>query len=248
MNLDFAGERYRSARFAAFWMAVSILLSHALEFVVPGVWLLPIVAGGSCWLLFAHPLRRGEYARAIRFALAWAAMMIAMQVVLTILWPELMEQNIIRAAAYRDEMFRWITTGEGPEGDIGLFLPVHLRHFVIFCVLSAASGGLLGLMMGAVLLGYMNFYVGSLIAASGFSPLAFLLGWQVWAVVRVAGFIIAGTALGALLVHKSADKGEKKRLIVRWLSVALAMIVADIVLKWALAGAYHQALGEVIGG
>jgi hypothetical protein len=248
VTLDFAGERYRSTSFAALWMAVSILFSHALEFVVPGVWLLPIAAGVSFWLLFAHPLRRGEYACAVRLALAWAAMMILIQVALSILWPELMEANVLRSAAYRDEMFRWLATGQGPEGDIGLFLPIHLRHFAIFCVLSVASGGLLGLMMGAALLGYMNFYVGSLIAASGFSPLAFLLGWQVWAAVRVAGFIIAGTALGALMVHRGAEKQEKKRLILRWLSVALALVVADIVLKWALAGAYQQALGGVMGG
>ncbi len=248
MTLDFLAERYRSAPFAALWMAVSILLSHALEFVVPGVWLLPLLAGGSFWLLFAHPLRRGEYARALRLALVWAGMMIAVQVALTILWPGLMEQNVFRAVAYRDEMFRWLGTGAGMEGDIVLFLPVQLTHLVVFCILSFGTGGLMGLVLGAMLLGYMNFYVGSLIAASGFSPLAFLLGWQVWSLVRVTGFIVAGTALGAVMVHRGAEKREKKRRIVRWLWIALALIVADILLKWALAGFYRQALAGVIGG
>ncbi len=248
MTLDFLGERYRSALFAALWMAATILLSHALEFIIPGRWLLPVLAGTSFWLLFAHPLRRGEYTRAICLALTWAVMMIVLQVALTMLWPGLMESNVIRAVAYRDEMFHWIGTGEGAEGNIGLFLPIHLKHFALFCLLSLASGGLLGLMMGAVLLGYMNFYAGSLIIASGFSPLAFLLGWQVWAVVRVTGFIIAGTALGALIVNKGAEKQQKKQNILRWLAVAVALIVADIVLKWALAGTYQQALSGVISG
>jgi hypothetical protein len=248
VNLDFAAERHRSPGFAALWMAVSILLSHALEFIVPGVWLLPVVAGGSFWLLFAHPLRRGEFARAIRLALSWAAMMVAVQVTLTLLWPELMEANILRASIYRDEMFHWIGTGQGPEGDISLFLPIHLRHLAVFCVLGVASGGLLALMIGAALLGYMNFYVGSLIAASGFSPVAFLLGWQVWAAVRVTGFIIAGTALGAVLTSRNGQGAGKKRKILSWLAVALALVVADILLKWALAGFYQQALNGVIGG
>ena len=248
MTLDIFAGRYSSSKFAALWIVTSILVAHALEFVVPGVWLLPLVSAGSFWLLFAHPLRRGEYARAIRMAMVWAALMIAVQVLLTILWPELMERNIFRSTVYRDTMFHWIDTGQGAEGSIALFLPVQLTHIALFCLLSLGTGGLMGLVMGAALLGYMNFYVGSLIVASGFSPVAFLLGWQVWSVARVTGFIVAGTALGALMVHKGTGRQDKKRRIVHWLWIALVLIAADIVLKWALAGVYRQALAGVVGG
>ncbi|MBW7997470.1 MAG: hypothetical protein FVQ81_13025 [Candidatus Glassbacteria bacterium] len=248
MKLYIFGERYRSPVFAAAWMAATILAAHLLEFLAPGRWLLPAAAGAGFWLLFVHPLRGGEYARAIRYALGWAGMMVLVQVTLTLLWPGAMEENVIRAAAYRDEMFHWIRTGEGPEGDIAQFLPVHIRHFAIFCLLSLTSGGLLGLMMGAVLLGYMNFYAGSLIAASAGSPVAILLAWQVWAVVRVTGYIVAGAALGGALLHQRNDIGAKKKTIIRWLTLALALIVADVALKWALAGVYQQALNGALGG
>ena len=248
MTLDLFGERYRSKPLAALYMAATILAAHVLEFLVPGRWFLPVVAGLGFWLLFAHPLRRGEYGRAVSYALVWAGMMVVFQVALSALWPGLMEENIIRASAYRDEMFNWVRTGEGAEGNIALFLPIHLRHFGLFCVLSAASGGSLGLVLGAVMLGYMNFYVGSLIAASGSSPEAFLLGWQIWAIVRVIGFIAAGTALGGLLVNRPADSGVKRKAVLRWLGIAVALIVADIVLKWALAGTYQGILNGVLGG
>jgi hypothetical protein len=248
VNLDFFSEHYRSRSLAGFYMAASILVAHVLEFIVPGMWLLPVVAGLTFWLLFAHSLRRGEYVWAVKSALVWALMLVVVQVALSMLWPGVMEGNILRGAAYRDEMFRWVRTGEGSEGSIALFLPIHLRHFVLFCVVSAASGGALGLVMGAAMLGYMNFYVGSLIAVSGGSLLAAGLGWQVWAIVRVIGFIVAGTALGGILVDKTVAGAAKRAKILRWMYPAVALIVADIVLKWALAGAYQAALSGVLGG
>jgi len=144
-----------------------------------------------------------------------------------------------------------VRTGEGPEGDISLFLPIHLRHFLIFCTLSLASGGFLALAMGAVMLGYMNFYVGCLIAASGASWITLALSWPLWSIVRVVGFIIAGTALGAVLLDrrgKGRTAGEKKEKILRFLLLAVALIVLDIILKWLLAGAYQGLLNSALAG
>ena len=67
------------------------------------------------------------------------------QVGLTLLWPQAMESAVWRGEAYRDEMFGWIRTGAGVEGDIRQFLPVHLMHLGLFCLLSLVSGGLFGL-------------------------------------------------------------------------------------------------------
>lgn len=248
MTLDFFSEHYRSRSLAGFYMAATILAAHVLEFLLPGKWLLPVLTGLSFWLLFAHSLRRGEYAWAIKSALVWAGMMIVVQVVLSLLWPEVMEQNILRGAVYRDEMFHWVRTGEGAEGSIALFLPIHLKHFALFCLLSALSGGALGLVMGAAMLGYMNFYVGALIAGSGGSLTAVLLGWQVWAVVRVIGFIVAGTALGGLLADRTVAGAARRGKIMRWMGIAVALILSDIILKWALAGSYQRALAAVLGG
>ena len=111
-----------------------------------------------------------------------------------------------------------------------------------------ATGGLLGLVMGAILLGYMNFYAGCLIAGSGFAPAAFLLAWPVWALVRVVGFVLAGTALGAVLIDRTSPAPEKRRRIVRYLLWSLALTGLDVILKWALAGAWQGVLNGVLPG
>ncbi|MEA2062193.1 MAG: hypothetical protein U9P14_00720 [Gemmatimonadota bacterium] len=241
--LDNLGARYTSILFALSWIVAGVAAAHLAAFLVPGRWVLPLVNAGLFSVLFLAALRRGDYSRAVRLGIIWGVITSLVQIGLTLGWPSFMESRIWHSVQYRREMFTWVRTGAGPEGDIRLFLPIHLKHFTIFCAASAASGGLLGLTMGAVLLGYMNFYVGCLVTQSADPLVASLLAWPVWSVVRVVGYIIAGTALGALLVHRDRERAGGKFLrIKRMFLLALALIVLDIFLKWALAGVYQQAL------
>lgn len=233
-------ERYGSAAFCAAYITGAVALSHLAGVLLPGRWWLPVLNGGLFFLLYQGPLRAGEYKAAIRLAGFWAALTVVVQVLLTLLFPQVMERVVWHGAEYRYEMLTWIRTGAGAEGDITLYLPVHARHFVVFCVLSLISGGLFGLVMGAAMLGYMNFYVGELIRATGGSWTALLLGWQVWALVRVAGYIVAGTALGAVFMHRPEDLLEKRSRVLKLMGTALALVVLDVVLKWALAGSYQK--------
>jgi hypothetical protein len=248
MTINFFANRYGSLSFSASYIVAAVLLAHALGLKVPGEWLLPFAGGALFWLLFIGPLSRGDYRTAVRLALVWAGVNIICQIALSAVWPGVMESHVLRGPAFRDEMFAWVTSGVGPEGDIRLFLPIHLRNFLLFCAVSAATGGLLGLVLGAVLLGYMNFYVGSLIAASHFAPATILLAWPIWSLIRVVGFIFAGTALGGLLVDRVSQPVEKKRRIFTYLKWALILIVADIALKWALAGLYQGVLNRALTG
>jgi len=241
-------SRWRSTAFSLAYIAAVVALAHLAGFFLPGQWWLPVLNGGLFFLLFYGPLSEGDYSAAVRLALIWAAITVLVQVGLTLLWPGAMERAVWRGVSYREEMFGWIRTGAGAEGDIRQFLPVHLMHLGLFSVLSLVSGGLFGLVMGAAMLGYMDFYAGSLIAASGGSASAIFLGWQVWAVARVAGFIVAGTALGAVFAHRPLDLLAKRNRVLRMLGLALGLIALDILLKWTLAETYRQTLAAALTG
>ena len=184
----------------------------------------------------------------MQLAVIWAAATTVVQIALTLGFMDSVGRKVWNAYKYREIMFLWVRTGVGPEGNIKLFLPVHLKQLAVFSLLSLASGGLLGLMMGSALLGYMNFYAGSLISLAANPWMAAVFCWPVYAVVRVVGYIIAGTALGAVLLDKSGQKNEKKRKILRFLSLALALIVLDIAVKWAIAGSYQGWLMIALDG
>ena len=150
MAFSFIREKYRSMPFALSYIAIGVAAAHLAGLALPGKWLLPVLNAGIFFLLFLVPISKREYACAVKLALIWAVITTVLQVLLSAGWPVLMEEKVLRGAAYRQEMFHWVLTGGGPEGDISLFLPIHLRHFLIFCALSLATGGFLALAMGAV--------------------------------------------------------------------------------------------------
>ena len=95
---------------------------------------------------------------------------------------EAAEAAVLRGKSYRVEMMTWLATGEGAEGDPGPFLPLHLQRLALFLPLSLLSGGALGLVMGAVMVNSMDFFVASYALASSGVPAA--LAWFLWALCR----------------------------------------------------------------
>ena len=88
-------------------------------------------------------------------------------ILLVFLMPEAARESILEARVTAQEMFGWIATGEGKENEWRQFLPEHLLHLGVFLLLTWASGGYLGLVLGAALVAYMSYFVGSYAVASG---------------------------------------------------------------------------------
>jgi len=158
-----------------------------------------------------------------------------------------MEHVVLNGAAYRDEMFAYVRSGLGRESDPSRFLPQHVLHLLAFSLLSAGSGGLLGILLGAVLIDYMSFYVGSLVAAGGSPARALLFGWPPWAILRVAAFVLLGVCLAepALLAARRrigrppAPPAAPRR---TWYFAAGALLLSDVILKLAFAGDWARIL------
>ena len=130
---------------------------------------------------------------------------------------------------------RWLRTGEGAEGDPARFIPIHIMHFVAFALLTWITRGAAGLLLGALLLNYMNAYVGAL-SREGASWLLPFLGWHPWAVVRVIGFLLA-----AILLSRASPPSRWKNQAWGWV---FGLLAADILLKWLLAPVWRVTIRE----
>jgi hypothetical protein len=173
--------------------------------------------------------------------LVWAATLAVCGTVSFALWPSPVDGLVLNGPAYRDEMLHWIRTGEGREGSLRLFLPQHLLHVAAFVALCLATASALGILLGAVLMNFMAFYVASLARAGVPAWAVVLLGWQPWALCRVAAFCVLGVVLAEPLLARvgrrppsseSAGPSIRRRAC---LKAAAAGILADWVLKTALA-------------
>jgi hypothetical protein len=222
------------------WIVIP-LRSQALFALLP---VIPLALVYARWIVSRRP------GAALATAGLWAVGFSLSTVAASAFFSEASTKAIWHAGAYRDEMLAWIATGRGPEGSIGLFLPRVLVEYALILALSAASIGAAALVLGGLLLGYMNGYVGWVVshADPSASPwVAGLLAWPPWAICRVGAFILAGTAGASWGFPRLYRKDAPRVPVARMLLASIVLLMLDIGLKWWLAPIWRDLLRALLG-
>lgn len=203
--------------------------------------LLPTIVLYPAYFLLVLKNRLKE---AVMLVLGWALVLTLLMIWATISFGEELGHVVIRGPEYRDEMFHWILTGEGPEGDPRLFIAPKIREIAVFSLASFATLGFAGLLMGAILLNYMNYYVGALIlhAAPGSEVIVAILAWPIYAIIRVPGYVCLGVALSRLSLNLVRERRLKFGEVRRLIHIAALLIAMDFLLKGTIANALYQPL------
>ncbi len=228
------------------WIVCAALAGTAV--VLTGVRpLVPVVQAALAWPVLWRDLRRGRLWDAVFHMLAWAVLISIGVIELTIHLPHAAEAGILRSTAYREEMFTWIQTGIGAEGSPAQFIPQHILHYALTLGLSFLSLGFAGLCLGAVLLNYMNYYVGALIGIGARPELGSIFGWPVWSMVRVAAFVIGALAAAVLLPGPLLGRIRwDPRQVRRALLLSFALFLLDLALKAILGPFWRSMLGRAL--
>src|SRR6266487_6943795 len=163
-------SRIVSSPLAYLFLFAGVILSYAIGFAVSNKILLPLLNVAFSYPVLYWLVADGKRNLAFAPMLFWALCMGIVGVVSVLHFPERATNSIIYGKTYQAEMFQWIRTGIGTESDPWRFLPQHLLHFAIFAVLSLLTASIVSLLMGAVLMNYMNFYAASVIQASHSNP------------------------------------------------------------------------------
>src|SRR6185295_676958 len=142
----------------------------------------------------------------------------------------------------------WIRTGAGTEGSPRAFIPQHALHLGAFVVLSLLTASALSITMGAVLMNYMDFYVASLARAGAPLWAVVLLGWQPWAMARVAAFSVLGVVLAPWLLRRLGVIRASAPSARPFVIAAACLLLADVVLKSLLAPTWGRILRSVLPG
>ena len=209
--------------------------------------LVPLLNTLASFPFMVAALRRGDLHAAVGRMLLWALTMGVAATILSAAYPADTESLFLRSGDYRREMFTWVLTGRGAESTPSIFIPQQAGHAALFSSLALASGGVLAMPMGAVLMNYMGHYVGTLAAMSRHPAPLMLLGWHPWAVIRVISSVVLGVVLSAPLLSRllrfQVDWPAARRLAA-WAGCGL---LADIVLKALLAPTWQRLLLRMLG-
>ncbi len=250
-------------------LAYALVVGLAAGGIVLPRAMLPILLALPATVVLWTRLAGGDASGARRLMAAWAAGLVVLGTIAMSIAPEAAAEVVAFGPEYRDEMLHWVMTGEGAEGDLGAFLPIHLRRLALFAPLALITGGALALAMGAVMVNYMNLFVASYAAAAGGA--AGLLAWFPWALCRIAAFTILGVLLAEPLIRWFRARRDNARRqggdtapvlddasflhtlshivtprrgrVLAWVAVLLAL---DVLLKALLAPAWGEHLASLL--
>jgi hypothetical protein len=228
------------------YLAIGTMLSIVLGFFFENRFLLPVLQIAISYPVLYSLLLRRMRNRAFGAMLFWGLWVGLIMVTASVWFPENAAKSIFNGTTYAQEMVHWIQTGDGAEGNPVRFVPQHLLHFVIFAVLSLATGSLLSLLMGAMLMNYMSFYVSTVIHLSHDKILAILMGWHPWSIIRVAAFIILGVILAEPMINRINRMDYEYASTRRYYWYALHGLVLDVILKTLLAPWWGLELRKLI--
>jgi hypothetical protein len=211
--------------------------------------LVPILNSAMAWWVMADRMRTGQTRQAIALMLVWAAVMAVSATAMAALGlaHDAGDEALFLRDGYRDEMLSWVRTGAGAESTPSVFLPRHGANAAVFTAAALATGGLLAMPMGAVLVNSMGEYVGAMAAASAHPWTSVVLGWHPWAIVRVIAFVVLGVVLSGVLLSRVLRFPYRLADQRRWVGVSVGLLVLDVALKVVLAPAWGRLLRGVAG-
>lgn len=230
-------------------LILATIASYPLGLTLRQPWLLPLLNTLPAYAVLVHRLNKGERGGAVRAMLWWALTLGLTATILFVWWPWPLDGVVLNGPAYVREMLSWIRTGQGAEGSPRLFLPQHLMHLAAFIGLGFLTAGLGGMLMGALLMNYMSFYVAALAKAGVPAWGVIALGWQPWAIARVAAFCTLGVVLSEPLLFRllpAAQARLRRPGRAPYVVAAMSGILADWFLKALLAPSWGRWLRALL--
>lgn len=207
-------------------------------------WVLPLVQGAAGWTAFAYAWRWSTPAVAAATVGAWAVGTTVVSLYAFVLDAQAVERSVLRAKPYREGMLEWLRTGVGPESTPLATAGRHLHETIVYAASAVVTANLASIVLGAVLLNYMNAYVATLFRAARRPSVVMLLGWNVWSVVRVGAYVALGAALTAPGAARLGIPAGGPVVPLAW--GAAAALVADLILKLALSRRCGRALAAAV--
>jgi len=205
------------------------------------------------YLLYHFLIIAQKYDSALKQSFVWTITIALLVIILTVIFPDLAKRAIISGESYTEEMFYWIKTGIGAESDPSQFVPTHILHYSIFVVTCLISMSFIGIIFGAYLMNYMDYYVGMLfLHIADPTPTNYLIialiAWPIWAIIRVIGYLYTGLALAIPLTTRifGQEFSDVKNEFKKYIITGLVLIVLDMILKAILAPLYQQIFHAII--
>ena len=147
------------------------------------------------------------------------------------------------AADYWDKQQTWIKTGVDPEYQLEAWVPAHLQLLAASSLFTFTSLGTITFGQGFYEVDLMNYYNAQLLGRSHSAPLALLLGWHIWSVLRGLGYLLLTFEIISLSLAAWSGRNlcTWRERAARW-SAGIGLLAADGIAKFLLLDAVRAHL------
>jgi hypothetical protein len=147
------------------------------------------------------------------------------------------------AADYWQKQQTWIATGEDPEYRLEAWVPAHVQLLAASSLFTFTSLGTVTFGQGFYEVDLMNYYNAQLLGRSHSAPLALLLGWHIWSVLRGLGYLVLTFEIISLSLAAWSGKNLSSwpARASRW-GAGLGLLAADAIAKLVLLDVVRQHL------
>ena len=215
------------------WLPSSIAVG-ALPFLISYVTGAPghqIVSALLLMMLCLPCAREDDWLKGIGvMALAYVAHC-AVVIALAYADPERVAPLLPGAEAYWQKQLSWIQTGTDPEYKLSAWVPAHLKLLGAAFLFSYTSLGSVIFYEGFFEVDLMNFYNAQLMSESSNHALSLALGWHVWSWLRGLGYLFIAFEVISFSLRRMTGMSPEGRLRWQRLSVGLAFLLADGLVK-----------------
>jgi hypothetical protein len=227
-------------------VALATVIAATAALLTASAYVYLIAAGIGIIPLYLLAMWRKKYIAVSGLVLFFAAMVVAVTLTATLLFPERAESITVGGAELKEETYTWVQTGTGPETAPGLYNLARLKEAGIFTAVSASTGGIGGLIMISIRTARDAYVWGRLFGDSGNSLIILLMGWPFWRIFGLLGYANLAVGLGSPLtglIYKRADWFKEGKDFVFF---GLILLFLDAFLHWQLAPFWRELLNEAL--
>lgn len=227
------GEYLFKSYFETKWAYVIIFVATVF-FVYAGMYTssaysLPFFAPFGVILPLFYAIKLSRFDRGIRHLIWWAFIFSISIYIFTIYQDYTVQQTVTSALPFTNSKFKWIKHNDlSVEKDV---ITNYVTQYFFICISSFASGGIIALLIISREISKIAFYVGLLSRFSTDEFVSFLIGWEIWTVVRIAGFLYTIMALSSFFLYWVIDFELQKRQIIKYFIIGFLLVVTSFILK-----------------
>ena len=227
------GEYLFKSYFETKWAYVIILVTTVF-FIYAGMYTssaysLPFFAPFGVILPLLYAIKLARFDRGIRH-LVWWAFVFAMTIyIFTIYQDYTVQQTVTSSFPYTNAKFKWIKHNDITiEKDI---INTYVTQYFLICISAFASGGIIALLIVSREISKIAFYIGQLSQYSNDGFVSFIIGWEIWSVVRLAGFLCSIMSLSSFFLYWVMDFELEKRQIIKYFAIGFLLVISSFVLR-----------------